>query len=203
MAAPAFFTPWEPAPAFAPAPADRDLADRIHLLVKFVVANGPGFIAMMQGKHSGDPKFIFLTEGGEGYGYFRWYLYCSVYNLPPDQPLAAGAYPPHTTPQPQHLAPPGHYPHATAQQPHHAQYAAPQYGAPPPAYGAPPPMHPGYPAPSAPPPDAARPAAAMQTPLPADVQAGLDQLLEGLNASKVSGCMRHAACIDRPPMWVA
>jgi hypothetical protein len=191
MAALTFFNPWEPAPAFAPAPPDRELADRVHLLVKFIVPNGPSFIQMMKGKHAGDPKFTFLTEGGEGYGYFRWFLYCSAYNLPPDQPLAGGAFPPHAAPQHSATPPPGHYPHAAAAQPppHHAQYAAPPpygapMGAPPPAYGAPPPMLAGYPAPTAPPPDAARLAA--PAPLPADVQAGLDQLLEGLNASKVT-----------------
>lgn len=140
-----FFMPWEPTPAFAYAPADSSLAERIQLLVKYAMTNGTSFIDMMKQKQRGDPKFSFL-EGGEGADYFRWHLYCSAYQLPSDRPLPAGVPPPHaSTPTPG--APAAHTPGMPPPQPY-PQYP---YGAPPPhmPYAAPPghapPHYPGYP----------------------------------------------------------
>ena len=95
----AFFSLWEPAPTFAAAPTDGELAERIRLLCSYAVKNGPSFIDMMRQKQAGDPKFAFLA-GGEGADFFRWQLYCSTYNLPPDAPLPQGAYPPHAAQAP-------------------------------------------------------------------------------------------------------
>eukprot|EP00198_Chlamydomonas_reinhardtii_P002852 XP_001692188.1 predicted protein [Chlamydomonas reinhardtii] len=86
---PVFFSPWEPAPAFAVPPSDGELAERIRLLVNYAVKNGPSFIEMMRQKQSGDPKFSFLS-GGEGGDFFRWSLYTGVYQLPGDRPLPPG-----------------------------------------------------------------------------------------------------------------
>ncbi len=153
-----FFMPWEPTPAFAYAPADSSLAERIQLLVKYAMTNGPSFIDMMKQKQRGDPKFSFL-EGGEGADYFRWHLYCSAYQLSGDRPLPAGVPPPHAgTPTPgapaAHLQPPPampppqpypQYPYGAP--PPHMPYAAPAGHAPAPYPGYPPqhPVHPPHP----------------------------------------------------------
>jgi hypothetical protein len=54
---------------------------------------GPSFVDMMKERQKENPEYAFL-HGGEGADYYRWALYCRLYNHPLDQPLqgqAAGA----------------------------------------------------------------------------------------------------------------
>ena len=82
----ALFNPWEPPPAFCPAPSDVQLQERISLLARYASQNGPSFIDMMRDKQRGNPEFAFL-QGGDGYAFFRWALYCQIHQLPVNQPL--------------------------------------------------------------------------------------------------------------------
>ena len=85
-----FFSPHEPPPDFTPAPADEVLAQRISKLAQFAARNGPGFVELMVAKQSGNPEYAFLS-GGEGSSYWRWILYCTMYNLPSgEQPFVKG-----------------------------------------------------------------------------------------------------------------
>lgn len=96
---PQFFNPWEPPPTFVPAPADAQLLERISLLVKYATQNGPSFVEMMREKQKADPNFGFLF-GGDGYHYWRWALYCTLYNIPVNAP--PGPAPGHPAPYPGH-----------------------------------------------------------------------------------------------------
>ncbi|CAL5223139.1 g5604 [Coccomyxa viridis] len=87
QAAPApFFNPHEPPPDFAQPPADDRLTQIITKLAQFASRNGPGFVDVIRQKQAGNADYDFLS-GGEGAAYWRWYLYCTLYNLPPEQEL--------------------------------------------------------------------------------------------------------------------
>ena len=79
-----FFSPHEPPPEYCPAPSDSALAQRISKLAQFAARNGPSFVELMRAKQTGNAEYDFLS-GGEGSGYWRWILYCTLYNLPPGQ----------------------------------------------------------------------------------------------------------------------
>lgn len=76
-----FFSPHEPPPLYCPAPSDSALAQRISKLAQFASRNGPSFVELMRAKQAGNTEYEFL-RGGEGSGYWRWILYCTLYNLP-------------------------------------------------------------------------------------------------------------------------
>lgn len=78
----AFFSPYEAPPGFVPPPSDDALAQRISKLATYAARNGPGFVDMMRTKQAGNAEYNFLS-GGEGSAYWRWILYCTLYNLPP------------------------------------------------------------------------------------------------------------------------
>ncbi|KAK9907575.1 hypothetical protein WJX75_006303 [Coccomyxa subellipsoidea] len=82
-----FFSPHEPPPSFAAPPADDALAQRISKLAQFAARNGPSFVDLMRTKQAGNAEYAFLNSG-VGSGYWRWILYCTLYNLPVDKPLA-------------------------------------------------------------------------------------------------------------------
>ena len=77
-----FFYPHEPPPDFAQPPADDRLTQIITKLAQFASRNGPGFVDVIRQKQAGNTDYNFLS-GGEGAAYWRWYLYCTLYNLPP------------------------------------------------------------------------------------------------------------------------
>ena len=79
-----FFSPYEPPPDYCAAPPDSALAQRVCKLAQFAARNGPSFVELMRVKQTGNAEYHFLS-GGEGAGYWRWILYCTVYNLPPGQ----------------------------------------------------------------------------------------------------------------------
>ncbi len=83
QAAPApFFNPHEPPPDFAQPPADDRLTQIITKLAQFASRNGPGFVDVIRQKQAGNADYNFLS-GGQGAAYWRWYLYCTLYSLPP------------------------------------------------------------------------------------------------------------------------
>ena len=82
-----FFNPDEPPPDFAQPPADDRLTQIITKLAQFASRNGPGFVDVIRQKQAGNNDYNFLS-GGEGAAYWRWYLYCTLYNLPPGAVLA-------------------------------------------------------------------------------------------------------------------
>lgn len=77
-----FFNPHEPPPGFAQPPADERLSQIITKLAQFASRNGPGFVDVICQKQAGNSDYDFLS-GGEGAAYWRWYLYCTLYNLDP------------------------------------------------------------------------------------------------------------------------
>ena len=81
-AAAPFFDPNEPPPEFSQPPADDRLTQIIIKLAQFASRNGPSFVDVIRQKQAGNTDYNFLS-GGEGAGYWRWYLYCTLYNLPP------------------------------------------------------------------------------------------------------------------------
>lgn len=101
------FNPWDPPPAFASPPADDALVQRITKLADYAARNGSQFVELMRSKQSGNPEYAFLF-GGEGSGYYTWYLYCTVHNMPPDQPLPDSAAAASEQPQPQQPVQPLH-----------------------------------------------------------------------------------------------
>ncbi|GAB4816637.1 hypothetical protein N2152v2_003683 [Parachlorella kessleri] len=82
----AFFSVWDAPPAFSTPPEDAGLAQRISKLTEFAARNGPSFVEMMKERQKENPEYAFL-HGGEGAGFYRWTLYCRLYNHPQDQPL--------------------------------------------------------------------------------------------------------------------
>lgn len=80
-----FFSPHEPPPSFAAPPADDALAQRISKLAQFAARNGPSFVDLMRTKQAGNAEYAFLNSG-VGSGYWRWILYCTLYNLPVGKP---------------------------------------------------------------------------------------------------------------------
>ena len=81
-----FFNPHEPPPDFAQPPADDRLTQIITKLAQFASRNGPGFVDVIRQKQAGNSDYDFLN-GGEGAAYWRWYLYCTLYNLSPGMKL--------------------------------------------------------------------------------------------------------------------
>lgn len=79
-----FFQSWEAVPANCGPPADAGLAQRIAKLSQFAAKNGPPFVKMLQEKQQNNPEYSFLN-GGPGGDYFRWRLYCAIYNLDPSK----------------------------------------------------------------------------------------------------------------------
>lgn len=77
-----FFNPHEPPPDFAQPPADDRLTQIITKLAQFASRNGPGFVDVIRQKQAGNSDYDFLN-GGEGAAYWRWYLYCTLYNHSP------------------------------------------------------------------------------------------------------------------------
>lgn len=81
-----FFSPWDPPPGFSSPPQDPSLAQRVAKLAEFAARNGPSFVDVVRTKQQSNPEYAFL-RGGLGAEYYAWVLYCSLYNLPQDQPL--------------------------------------------------------------------------------------------------------------------
>jgi hypothetical protein len=93
----AFFSPHEPPPPYVPAPADGGAADRILLLARHAMDNGPSFFDMVRSNQAGNPAFAFLTQppaASSEAGFFRWALWASGCGLPPHQPPPQGFVPP-------------------------------------------------------------------------------------------------------------
>lgn len=86
-----FFSPQEPPPIFSAAPSDGALAERIKKLAQFAARNGPSFVDLMRTKQAGNPEYNFLN-GGDGSAYWRWILYCTLYNLPPGKHPSADCH---------------------------------------------------------------------------------------------------------------
>ncbi|BDA50806.1 probable calcium homeostasis endoplasmic reticulum protein at N-terminal half [Coccomyxa sp. Obi] len=86
-----FFSPHDPPPAFAATPSDDALAQRISKLAQFAARNGPNFVELMRTKQAGNSEYDFLN-GGTGSDYWRWTLYCTLYNLPVDQPIVPQSF---------------------------------------------------------------------------------------------------------------
>ncbi len=102
----AFFGPWEPPPAYAPAPLDQAQADRVRVLVKHSVTSGPAFLNTVRERNQADPSFAFLHPQTEGHAFWKWALFCATQGWNPDQPPgapAAAAAPPAAGPALQHL----------------------------------------------------------------------------------------------------
>lgn len=75
-----FFQAWDTIPPWSTRPADAALEQRIAKLAEFAAKNGPPFVEMMREKQANNPEYSFLS-GGVGSDYFRWRLYCGLYNL--------------------------------------------------------------------------------------------------------------------------
>ena len=95
-----FFSPWDPPPPFAAQPADHKKAEVVQKLAQFAVKNGASFVELIKTKQQDNPEYQFLF-GGENTDYYLWVLYCSLHNLPWDQPLQAAPLP---APQPDVIA---------------------------------------------------------------------------------------------------
>ncbi|CAD6335774.1 unnamed protein product [Miscanthus lutarioriparius] len=152
-----------PPPPAAP-PADPELQKRIDKLVEYIAKNGPDFEAMIRDKQHDNPDYAFVF-GGEGHAYYRYMLW-----LLPRSPVPA-PYPPglmHMMPPmgPMMRGPPIHQPGYPPFYDQHQQFAA--------AHG-----HGDYEA-------AAQPFKGLSGPLPADVAAELQDVLNNLNGTKES-----------------
>ena len=79
---PRFFQTWDPIPLLAERPDDPALEQRIAKLADFAAKNGPPFVDMLREKQKDNPEYGFL-KGGIGATYFRWKLYCVLYDLDP------------------------------------------------------------------------------------------------------------------------
>ncbi|KAK9809045.1 hypothetical protein WJX72_008362 [[Myrmecia] bisecta] len=90
-----FFSPWASPPRFTEPPEDSALVQRIQKLAEFAVRNGPSFVQLMKDKQKENAAYAFLFDG-EGSSYFQWVLYCTLYNLPTDKPIAGQAAEPVT-----------------------------------------------------------------------------------------------------------
>eukprot|EP00959_Pyramimonas_sp_CCMP1952_P126954 2655147-Pyramimonas_sp.AAC.1 len=86
-----FFSSHQPAPLFCHA-TDVEAKKRIDKLVEYVHKNGPQFEQMVKMKQGSDPQYAFLF-GGPDYPYYRWALWCQVYNLNRDVPPGTQATP--------------------------------------------------------------------------------------------------------------
>ncbi|KAJ1260447.1 hypothetical protein BS78_10G233300 [Paspalum vaginatum] len=156
--------PFDSAPPPAAPPADPELHKRIDKLVEYIGKNGPDFEAMIRDKQHDNPDYAFIF-GGEGHAYYRYMLWHS-----PRQPVAA--------PYPQgsmHMMPPMgpmmrglpiHQPGYPPFYDQHQQFA--------PAHG-----HGEYE-------DVAQQFRGLTGPLPADVAAELQDVLNNLNGTKES-----------------
>ncbi|KAK9844464.1 hypothetical protein WJX74_002850 [Apatococcus lobatus] len=83
-----FFNPWESPPRFTAPPEDPSLAKRVVKLAEYCVRNGPGFVGIFKDKQKDNAEYAFLFAG-EGAEYWRWVLYCHLYNFPPEHNPAA------------------------------------------------------------------------------------------------------------------
>lgn len=83
-----FFSPWDPPPPFAAEPADHKKAEVVQKLAQYAVKNGASFVELIKTKQQDNPEYRFLF-GGENADYYLWVLYCSLHNMPCDQPDAA------------------------------------------------------------------------------------------------------------------
>ena len=157
--------PFEPAPPPAAPPADPELQKRIDKLVEYIGKNGPEFEAVIRDKQHDNPDYAFVF-GGEGHAYYRYLLW-----LLPRPPVPA-PYPPgsmHMMPPmgaPMMRGPPIHQPGYPPFYDQHQQFAAPH-------------GHGEYEA-------AAQPFKGLSGPLPADVAAELQDVLNNLNGTKES-----------------
>jgi hypothetical protein len=96
-----FFNPWEPLPAYAAPPSDTALVQRIAKLADYAARNGPQFVKVMEAKQKDNAEFSFLF-GGEGHEYYRYTLYCMLYQQPQNQQAAQPTAQPATQQQTQH-----------------------------------------------------------------------------------------------------
>ncbi|KAF5834033.1 hypothetical protein DUNSADRAFT_9472 [Dunaliella salina] len=97
----AFFPPHEPPPTPAHPPTDPAQNERISLLLKHCIQNGPAFLATVKERQAQDPNFSFLFPHGPEHAYWRWALYCALMGLPPAQaPVHAMHPPPASMPAP-------------------------------------------------------------------------------------------------------
>jgi hypothetical protein len=156
--------PFESAPPPAAPPADPELQKRIDKLVEYIGKNGPEFEAMIRDKQHDNPDYAFVF-GGEGHAYYRYMLW-----LLPRPPVPA-PYPPgsmHMMPPmgPMMRGPPIHQPGYPPFYDQHQLFAAPH-------------GHGEYEA-------AAQPFKGLSGPLPADVAAELQDVLNNLNGTKES-----------------
>lgn len=87
-----FFSPWDPPPPFAAEPTDQKKAEVVQKLAQYAVKNGASFVELIKTKQQDNPEYRFLF-GGENADYYLWVLYCSLHNLPWDQPLPAAQQP--------------------------------------------------------------------------------------------------------------
>ena len=87
-----FFSPWDPPPPFAAEPADHKKAEVVQKLAQYAVKNGASFVELIKTKQQDNPEYRFLF-GGENADYYLWVLYCSLHNLPWDQPLQPAPQP--------------------------------------------------------------------------------------------------------------
>ncbi|CAL5040057.1 unnamed protein product [Urochloa decumbens] len=155
---------FESAPPPAAPPADPELQKRIDKLVEYIGKNGPEFEAVIRDKQHDNPDYAFVF-GGEGHAYYRYMLWL----LP--RPPAPGPYPPgsmHMMPPmgPMMRGPPIHQPGYPPFYDQHQQFAA--------AHG-----QGDYEA-------AAQPFTGLSGPLPPDVAAELQDVLNNLNGTKES-----------------
>nr|CAB3471199.1 unnamed protein product [Digitaria exilis] len=154
--------PYESAPPPAAPPADPELQKRIDKLVEYIGKNGPEFEAMIRDKQHDNPDYAFVF-GGEGHAYYRYMLWLL--------PRPPAPYPPGSM----HMMPPmgpmmrGAPIHQAGYPPfydQHQQFAS--------AHD-----HGEYEA-------AVQPFKGLSGPLPADVAAELQDVLNNLNGTKES-----------------
>lgn len=79
--------PAQPPPAFAVAPADKDLTLRITKLSEYYARSGPAFEELLRTKQKNNPEYAFLF-GGEGSSFYAWCRFCMQKGLPYDRPIA-------------------------------------------------------------------------------------------------------------------
>uniref|UniRef100_A0A7N0RCQ9 Uncharacterized protein n=1 Tax=Kalanchoe fedtschenkoi TaxID=63787 RepID=A0A7N0RCQ9_KALFE len=96
-----------PAPPPAPPPSDPELLKRIEKTLEYAIKNGPEFEAMIREKQRDNPAYSFLF-GGEGYNYYQYKLFFSTRppNGPFNSPFPSMMHMMHSAPNPMMGSPP-------------------------------------------------------------------------------------------------
>ncbi|XP_076926715.1 SUPPRESSOR-OF-WHITE-APRICOT/SURP RNA-binding domain containing protein 1-like [Bidens hawaiensis] len=180
---PQFHNPNDAPPPPAAPPSDPDQQKCIDKLVEYAVKNGPEFEAMIREKQKDNPAYSFLF-GGDGHGYYRYKLWLAtrppgaMFNQPPfpspsvnmmhtSNPVIYNS--PHLPPGPgAHQLPQHQYPPYYDQQQQQHQHSQP-FGHGRPEFD-----------------QSSRPFKGLSGPLPADVAAEMNNVVNSLTGTKES-----------------